>query len=112
MAGPIHRITMFKLPDLEGQQKLIEAYKVLAREQKKDGKPYIISLTAGQVMDDQRAQGWTVVTGIEFANLDDMRYYDDQCEAHAALKSKAKTFGIVGGPSGVLVAYFKPSIAI
>lgn len=35
MAGRIHRVTMFKLPVPEDQEKLIEAYKTLAKDQQK-----------------------------------------------------------------------------
>ncbi|KAI1497921.1 stress responsive A/B barrel domain-containing protein [Biscogniauxia marginata] len=107
MSGRVYRVTMFKIPEPEGQQELIEAYKVLAQDQKKNGNPYILSMTTGRVFDEHRSQGWTVVNESEFASVDDMRYYDDNCEAHAALKAKAKTFGIVGGPSGILTVYFE-----
>ncbi|KAI0147549.1 stress responsive A/B barrel domain-containing protein [Xylariaceae sp. FL1272] len=108
MAGRVHRITMFKIPDSEGQQKLLEAYHQLAKDQKKDdGKPYILSMTTGKVMDDPRSQEWTIVNKAEFANLADMRYYDEECTAHAELKAKAKTFGISGGPQGVMTVYFE-----
>ncbi|KAI1485480.1 hypothetical protein F5X96DRAFT_659837 [Biscogniauxia mediterranea] len=73
-----------------------------------DGRPYILSTVTGRVIDEQRSQGWTVVNKSEFISLEDMRYYDEACEAHAALKTKAKTFGITGGPAGVLTAYFHP----
>ncbi|KAI0595226.1 stress responsive A/B barrel domain-containing protein [Biscogniauxia sp. FL1348] len=106
MSGRIHRVTMFKVPEPEGQQRLIEAYKVLAQNQKRDGKPYILSTVTGRVIDEQRSHGWTVVNKSEFASIEDMRYYDEACEAHAALKAKAKTFGITGGPAGVLMACF------
>ncbi|KAI1263895.1 stress responsive A/B barrel domain-containing protein [Xylariaceae sp. FL1019] len=108
MAGKVHRITMFKLPDPEAQQKLIEAYHQLAKDQQKDdGKPYILSMTTGKVMDDPRSQGWTVVNKAEFANLADMRYYDENCKAHGELKAKAKTYGISGGAQGVIAVYFE-----
>ncbi len=35
MATRIHRVTMFKIPNPENQKKLLEAYKVLARDQNK-----------------------------------------------------------------------------
>lgn len=38
----------------------------------------------------------------------DMKYYDDECEAHAALKKYAKgTLTIEGGPTGVLTVFFE-----
>lgn len=33
--APIHRVTMFKIPNPENQSKMIEAYKTLGRDQKK-----------------------------------------------------------------------------
>ncbi|KAK6193758.1 hypothetical protein LQW54_012145 [Pestalotiopsis sp. IQ-011] len=108
MAGRIHRITMFKLPVPEDQEKLIEAYKTLAKDQQKNGKPYILSLNAGIAEKDQRSQGFTVVSKTEFASMADMKYYDDECEAHAALKKYAKgTLTIEGGPTGVLTVFFE-----
>ncbi|KAL1839498.1 hypothetical protein VTK73DRAFT_4021 [Phialemonium thermophilum] len=35
MATRIHRVTLFKVPDPENQKKLLEAYEVLKRDQKK-----------------------------------------------------------------------------
>jgi hypothetical protein len=35
MAARIHRVTMFKIPSVENQKKLIEAYKTLSQNQKK-----------------------------------------------------------------------------
>lgn len=35
MARPIHRITMFKIPNPEDQQKLVEEYDVLAKHSSK-----------------------------------------------------------------------------
>ncbi|KAH9888646.1 stress responsive A/B barrel domain-containing protein [Xylariomycetidae sp. FL2044] len=112
MASHIHRVTMFKLPSVESQEKLIEGFKALARDHQKDGKPYIISMSTGKAMEDQRAQGWTVVNKSEFANIEDMRFYDEHDEAHKALKQKAKTLGIEGGPSGVLTAYYESAVTI
>jgi hypothetical protein len=49
-----------------------------------------------------------VVSKTEFASMDDMKYYDDKCEAHAALKAFAKeNLTIEGGPSGVLTVFFE-----
>ncbi|KAK2047842.1 stress responsive A/B barrel domain-containing protein [Colletotrichum somersetense] len=105
MAGRIHRVTMFKIAD-EGQQKqLIEQYKVLQSTQKKDGKPYILSLIVGLAAEDPRAQGFTVVSKSEFASLEDMKYYDEECAAHAALKVFAREKLNV---AGLMSVYFEP----
>jgi len=55
-------------------------------------------------MDDPRAKGYTVVAQAEFATLDDMRYYDTECAAHAALKKVAGTLGLAEPP---LAVYFE-----
>ncbi|KAK1655974.1 stress responsive A/B barrel domain-containing protein [Colletotrichum phormii] len=105
MADRIHRVTMFKIAD-EGQQKeLIEQYKILGGSHKKDGKPYILSMVVGPAVDDPRAQGFTIVAKTEFASLEDMKYYDDECAAHGVLKSFVKGNLTVGG---VMSVYFKP----
>ncbi|KAK1953635.1 stress responsive A/B barrel domain-containing protein [Colletotrichum sublineola] len=105
MAGRIHRVTMFKIADEAQQKELIEQYKVLQSTQKKGGKPYILSLVVGHSADDPRAQGFNVVCKSEFASLEDMKYYDDECPAHAALKVYAKEKLSV---AGLLSVYFEP----
>ncbi|EFQ26748.1 stress responsive A/B Barrel domain-containing protein [Colletotrichum graminicola] len=105
MAGRIHRVTMFKIVD-EGQQKqLIDQYKVM-QSAEKDGKPYIHNLIVGLAAEDPRAQGFTVVSKSEFASLEDMKFYDEGCTAHAALKAYAKENITV---SGFMSVYFEPS---
>ena len=69
-------------------------------------------MSTGPALDDPRSQGWTVVSKTEFASLDDMRYYDEQCEAHAALKSAAKNYGIEGGPAGVVTVYYEATASL
>lgn len=61
-----------------------------------DGKPYILSLAAGPAYDDARSQGYTLVAKSEFKDLEDMKYYDEGCEAHSELKKGAKTLGVEG----------------
>lgn len=53
----------------------------------KDGKPYMLSCTASKLYDDPRSQGYTICGQTSFASLEDMKYYDEQCEAHKTLKS-------------------------
>ncbi|RDA83750.1 hypothetical protein CP532_4992 [Ophiocordyceps camponoti-leonardi (nom. inval.)] len=108
MATRIHRVTLFKIPKPEDQTKLIEQYKVLLATNSKDGKPYILSLTAGIAEQDQRSQGFTVVSKTEFASIDDMRYFDDECKAHQDVKafvSKSLTV------EGVMTVYFTPGVS-
>ncbi|KAM7209659.1 hypothetical protein V8F20_000062 [Naviculisporaceae sp. PSN 640] len=100
----IHRTTMFKVPDPENQKKLVEAYRVLESEQQKNGKAYILRLSAGIAQEDPRSKGYTVVAETEFSSLEDMKYYDTECAAHGALKKKASTLGITEPP---LIIYFE-----
>jgi len=67
-----------------------------------DGKPYIVSVRAGKVFEDQRAQGYTVAVVSEFASLDDFMYYDTKCAAHSNLKAVAKTLH-----NGNMMFYFE-----
>ncbi|KAL7913513.1 hypothetical protein GGI35DRAFT_212158 [Trichoderma velutinum] len=106
MADRVHRITMFKLPSEESQKKLVEEYKTLRENNRKDGQPYILSMAAGPAEPDQRSQGFTFVAKSEFASLEDMKYYDEECVAHQALKKAAGTLGV----EGVMTVYFKPQV--
>ncbi|KAF7555864.1 hypothetical protein G7046_g6440 [Stylonectria norvegica] len=107
MAERVHRVTMFKLPKYDDVQKALEQYKILAANQQKDGKPYILSLVAGPAEDDERAQGYTLISKTEFANMDDMKYYDDECKAHSDLKAFVVRELTV---EGVLTTFFKAKV--
>ncbi|KAI9163267.1 Fusaristatin A biosynthesis cluster protein [Paramyrothecium foliicola] len=104
MATSVHRVTMFKIPQEEDRQKLLEQYKVLSKTHEKDGKPYILSVYAGPAEEDQRSQGYTFVCKTEFANMDDMKFYDEDCEAHLGVKKVFRTLTV----EGLLTVYFKP----
>ncbi|KAL3954758.1 hypothetical protein ACCO45_010321 [Purpureocillium lilacinum] len=106
MADRVHRITMFKAPKPEDQQKLIAEYKVVNAKAQRNGAPYILSLTAGVAEADPRSNGFTVVAKTEFANLDDMKYYDNECKAHQDLKAAAKGLTI----EGIQTVYFTPQV--
>ncbi|KAL2215915.1 hypothetical protein M432DRAFT_625020 [Thermoascus aurantiacus ATCC 26904] len=54
-----------------------------------DGKPYITNITAGPTVPDPRNKGFNIAVKTTFASLEDMRYYDTECEAHKALKAVA-----------------------
>lgn len=71
-----------------------------------DGKPYILSVTAGPAFEDQRNQGYTVAIFSTFASKEDILYYDTECAAHMALKQVAKPLH-----QGVLMAYFESIFA-
>ncbi|KAK3994979.1 hypothetical protein QBC44DRAFT_321711 [Cladorrhinum sp. PSN332] len=103
--GPqLHRTTMFKIPDERNQEKMVESYRTLAKEQKKDGKPYILYSCAGKANSDQRSKGYTVIAHMKFAGLGDMNYYDSECPAHAALKKEGSNLGVAEPP---LIVYFE-----
>lgn len=60
------------------------------------------SCNAGRATEDQRSKGYTVAVQSAFASLEDMKYYDNECPAHAALKKTASGLGI---PEMPLVVY-------
>ncbi|KAK4116922.1 hypothetical protein N656DRAFT_30 [Canariomyces notabilis] len=100
----VYRTAMFKVPEPEKQEKLLEALRVFARSQARDGKPYILDIHAGLTKDETRAKGYTVVAQTLFANRDDMEYYDNECPAHANLKKVAAGLGL---PERPLIVYFE-----
>lgn len=75
----------------------------LTHPQDANGKSYILSLDAGIVEDPARAQGHTVIGTTEFNSLEDMRFYDEECQDHTALKARARELGLEEPP---LVAYW------
>lgn len=88
--SPYHNFTLLNLKaPLQTQNTKHKTFKPPLTDQhasEQDGKPYILQLTAGKTIDDQMARGYTVASYIEFASMDDMRYYDNECLAHAMLK--------------------------
>ncbi|KAM0504622.1 hypothetical protein ACHAPB_003717 [Verticillium nonalfalfae] len=59
----VNRITLFKIPNEEDRQKLLELYRGMPLKAVKS----------------------------TFASVDDMAYYDNECAAHAELKAFAKS---------------------
>lgn len=123
---------MFKLPKPEDQKVMIEEYKKLwasqpkkvcvliipvngsrfcaeTKEDVQDGKPYILSMTCGPAEVSERAQGYTFVAKSEYGSVEDMMFYDDECEAHKALKATAKGLAMEGPP---LMVYLKPQVVV
>jgi len=122
--APIERITLFKIPNEEDLNRILEQYKTLAKTAVKvllpslllfilllesnnsdilqDGKPYILSSAVGKSFPDPRNKGFNLSVKTTFASLDDMKYYDSECEAHKALKA-------VAGPvrEDFLMTYFE-----
>lgn len=70
------------------------------------GKPYLRSVVVGKPEEDPRAQGYTLCAKTEFASLEDMKYYDEECPGHQKLKGVAKTLTV----EGIMSVYFKPSL--
>lgn len=100
------RITMFKLPSKEVQEKVIGLYRVLTHSAVKDGSPYILSLEAGPSHDDPRNQGYNFVAKSEFKSLEDMRFYDEECVAHQILKEGTKPLGV----QGVMTVFYEAAV--
>ncbi|KAH8890098.1 hypothetical protein GQ53DRAFT_688891 [Thozetella sp. PMI_491] len=106
MSSQINRITLFKIPNEDDQQKLLNIYKHMPEKAVKDGKPYIISVRAGLAKKDQRAQGFTIAVISVFASESDMEFYDNECTAHGELKSFAKTVH-----QGAMMVFFENALA-
>ncbi len=60
-------------------------------------------MVVGPAEEDPRSQGYTLVSKTEFANLEDMKYYDEGCPAHGAVKAFIKTLTV----DGIMTVYFK-----
>jgi hypothetical protein len=123
---PIRRITLFKVPNPEDQQKLLDKYRTMPETAVKvcvptcevssdglkavltsissiqEGKPYILSVNAGPAFEDQRSQGYTVAVVSVFSSKEDMVYYGNECEAHKSLKAVAKVVH-----QGMMMVYFE-----
>lgn len=114
----IHRVTLFKIPEVEDQNKLLAKYKVAQQKALKvpcsrfpgcaasnirqNGDPYIIRVEAGQTEEDQRNQGYTVCAKTTFASMDDFEYYDKTCEAHKEIRAFAASVN-----KGSMMVFFK-----
>ena len=62
-------------------------------------------MIVGPAEADPRSQGYTLVSKTEFASLDDMKYYDEECKAHSDLKAFIKELTV----EGIMTVYFKPT---
>ncbi|KAI9814631.1 MAG: hypothetical protein M1827_003187 [Pycnora praestabilis] len=99
---PVHRLTLFKIPEDEDQKAVLTKYRTLKQDAIKDGKPYIVSVDAGKAMPDQRTQGYTLGVKTVFASKVDMDYFDTDCSAHKASKAVSSKVA-----DGVIVVYFE-----
>ncbi|KAL3418175.1 hypothetical protein PVAG01_09890 [Phlyctema vagabunda] len=97
----IRRITLFKVPNKEDQKTLIGIYQGMQANALKDGEQYILSVDVGQAQEDQRAQGFTVAAVSSFAGIEDMQYYDTECDAHKKLREFVRTVN-----QGFCMVYF------
>lgn len=107
---PIQRVTLFRVPDEKNIPLIISAYKTLEQENQRvtkpipfhplkhsfthtnlqDGKPYIRQIKCGPSLSGpERGKSFTFVAMTRFDNLDDVRYYDEECAAHKKLKEFA-----------------------
>lgn len=119
----IHRVTLFKIPGHQDQERLLKMYKQMPGKAAKvrrttrwtfasadaadqDGKPYLLSVTAGKAKPDQRAQGFTVAVVSVFSSVDDMAYYDNECAAHAELKAVARSVH-----QGAMMVFFENELS-
>ncbi|KAF2654667.1 hypothetical protein K491DRAFT_461949 [Lophiostoma macrostomum CBS 122681] len=103
---PVTRVVLFNIPEKEDQEKLFDFYRTLKQVALKDGKPYILSASAGSTFNDPRNRGFTVAAVTKFSSEEDMKYYDDECPSHAKLKEFAKSVR-----KEVLMAYFEDVLA-
>lgn len=103
----ITRITLFKIPSTEDQGKLLNMYRDMPNNALKAGEPYILSVKAGPAFDDARNQGYTIAVVSEFRSLEDMKYYDDECAAHQALKKVARSVH-----QGVMMVFYQDVVTM
>ncbi|MCJ1334069.1 hypothetical protein MMC10_010776 [Thelotrema lepadinum] len=98
----VQRITMFKITDDTAYPAVEAEYKKLQGVATKDSTPYILSVNGHPLLPDQRSQGFNFIARTSFATLDDMKYYDEECQAHKNLKT-------VVGPhaQGVMTVYWE-----
>jgi len=54
--------------------------------------------TQASIVNDPRSKGYTVVAETQFANVDDMKYYDTECAAHMTLKKGTRALGVTEPP--------------
>ncbi|CZR55107.1 related to stress responsive A/B barrel domain protein [Phialocephala subalpina] len=106
MATEINRVTLFVVPKEEDRITVLAEFKKLQKSALKDGRPYITSVTAGEVLEGSRSQGYNLVLQTRFASLEDMNFFDTECEFHTEMKK-------VVGPRMVpppVVVYFRSVI--
>jgi hypothetical protein len=68
---------------------------------------YIQMAAANVTEEDPRSQGYTLVGRTTFASKEDMDFYDNECEAHGAIKALIKPK--VSGPPLVVYMQTQPA---
>ncbi|CAF3447400.1 unnamed protein product [Fusarium graminearum] len=104
VADRVHRVTMFKMPKAEDQQRFLEQCRKMAADNQRNGSPYILSMVAGPAEDGPRTEGYTFVNKTEFASMEDMKYYETECPAHGEVKKVLGEITI----DGMMTVFFKP----
>lgn len=61
-------------------------------------------MVAGPAEEGPRTEGYTFVNKTEFANMEDMRFYESECPAH---RDVLKVLGEIK-IDGMLTVFFKP----
>ncbi|KIM92598.1 hypothetical protein OIDMADRAFT_62404 [Oidiodendron maius Zn] len=82
----ISRVSIFRIPRVEDQEVVLEEFKKLKQCALKDGKPYILSVKAGRSLEDARNQDYSVVLQTTFDSLEDMQFFDNECQFHVRVK--------------------------
>ncbi|KAL2158441.1 hypothetical protein VTH06DRAFT_4489 [Thermothelomyces fergusii] len=108
----LQRDTLFRVVgrNKQDQDRLIEAYQVLARDARKDGKPYISGVEVKPLLNLEASQGYTLRARTSFASVEDMQYFDSECPAHKALKEQVRKLEGVLMPPLVLVTEAEESV--
>ena len=75
---------------------LRSTHQLLTDTRCQDGKPYILSASGAPAIDDARSQGFTFVAYATFKSMEDMVYYDTECQAHVDIKKAFQ--GKLAGP--------------
>jgi hypothetical protein len=105
------KVSSYGIPESPSPIHLLVCYSCTLHQANspQDGKPYILSMAAGPAEANERAQGYTFVAKSEFASVEDMMFYDTECEAHMELKKTVKSLSLDGVP---LMVYFKPKVVV
>lgn len=74
-----------------------------------DGKPYILSIESGPTLDDSNPN-CNFVNKTIFKNLEDMKYYENECAAHKRLKARVASELAVEGPPTTV--YYTPILSV